>query len=61
MFKIPPYSRDFIFEPFSRGKDFCKVDAPDNPISYCTIRGSLRPNFVGILYELREPLWQIME
>ena len=58
MFKILPYSKDFIFEPFSRGKDSCKLD---NPISYCTIRGAFRPSLVCILYELREPLWQIME
>ena len=42
MFKIPPDSRDFIFKPISRGKDFCKLVAPDKPIGYSTIRVAFR-------------------
>ena len=40
MFKIPPDSKDFIFKPISKGKGFCKLVAPDKPISYSTIRGA---------------------
>ena len=39
-FKIPPDSKDFIFKPISKGKGFCKLVAPDKPISYSTIRGA---------------------
>jgi len=42
MFKIPPGSKDLIFKPISRGKECCKLVAPDKPISYSTIRGAFR-------------------
>ncbi|XP_068716917.1 integrase/recombinase xerD homolog [Montipora capricornis] len=41
-FKIPPDSRDLIFRPISKGKDSCKLIAPDKPISYSTMRQAFR-------------------
>ena len=40
--QIPPDSRDLIFRPISKGKDSCKLIAPDKPISYSTIRQAFR-------------------
>jgi len=41
-FQIPPDSRDLIFRPISKGKDSCKLIAPDKPISYSTMRQAFR-------------------
>ena len=41
-FKIPPDSRDLIFRPISKGKDSCKMIAPNKPISYSTMRQAFR-------------------
>ena len=41
-FKFPPDSRDLIFRPISKGKDSCKLIAPDKPISYSTMRQAFR-------------------
>ena len=40
--QIPPDSRDFIFRPFSKGKDPHRLIAPYRPISYGTMRGAFR-------------------
>ena len=48
MFKIPPDSKDFIFKPISKGKGFCKLVAPDKPISYSTIRGAFRRDLLSL-------------
>ena len=40
--QIPPDSRDLIFKPISKGKDSCKLIAPDKPISYSTMRRAFR-------------------
>ena len=37
-FKIPPDSRDLIFRPIAKGMYYCKLIAPDKPISYGTMR-----------------------
>ena len=36
--QIPPDSRDLIFRPISKGKNSCKLIAPNKPISYSTMR-----------------------
>ena len=41
-FQIPPDSRDLIFRPISKGKDSCKLIAPDKPISYGTMGEAFR-------------------
>ena len=41
-FKFPPDSRDLIFRPISKGKDSCKLIAPDKPISYSTMIQAFR-------------------
>ena len=40
--QIPPDSRNLIFRPISKGKDSCKLIAPDKPISYSTMRHAFR-------------------
>ena len=47
-FQIPPDSRDLIFRPISKGKNFCKLVVPDKPISYGTIRQSFRRDLKNI-------------
>ena len=47
-FRIPPNSRDLIFKPISRGKDFCKLVTPDKPISYSCIRDGFRRDLKNI-------------
>lgn len=47
-FRIPPDSRNLIFRPISRGKDSCKLIAPDKPISYGTIREAFRRDLKSI-------------
>ena len=42
--QIPPDSRDLISRPISKGKDSCKLIAPDKPISYSTMRQAFRRN-----------------
>lgn len=41
-FQIPPVSRDLIFRSISKGKDSCKLLAPDKPINYSTMRQAFR-------------------
>ena len=41
-FQIPLDSGDLIFKPISKGKDSCKLIAPDKPISYNTMREAFR-------------------
>ena len=40
--KIPPDSRDLIFRPISKGKEYCTLIAPNKPISYNTMRQAFR-------------------
>ncbi|XP_068738599.1 uncharacterized protein [Montipora capricornis] len=47
-FQIPPDSRDLIFRPISKGKDSCKLIAPDRPISYSTMREAFRRDLKAI-------------
>ena len=47
-FQIPPDSRDLIFRPISKGKDSCKLIAPDRPISYSTMREASRRDLKAI-------------
>ena len=47
-FKIPPYSRDLIFRPISKGKESCDFIAPDKPISYATMRTAFSRDFKTI-------------
>ena len=47
-FQIPPDSRNLIFRPISKGKDSCKLVAPDKPISYGAIRQSFRRDLKNI-------------
>ena len=41
-FQIPPDSRDLIVRDVSKGKDSCKLIAPDKDISYGTMREAFR-------------------
>ena len=41
-FQISPDSRDLIFTDVSKGKDSCKLIAPDKDISYGTMRETFR-------------------
>ena len=47
-FQIPPDSRDLIFRPISKGKNFCKLVVPNKPISYGTIRQPFRRDLKNI-------------
>ena len=47
-FEIPPDSRGLIFRPISKGKDSCKMIAPDKPISYSTMRQAFRRDLKAI-------------